>query len=82
MSFNGNVDVAMLDIGVRGAAAMNGNLTFVGSEVLNMASEAMLGVDGNTSCSTAFSANVDVMATILLGGNDECQVLSGLGGLP
>ena len=59
MSFDGDVTVGMLDIGEGGAAAIDGNLTFVGSEVLNMASGAMLGVNGNIECPTGMSANVD-----------------------
>ncbi len=80
VDFKGNVDVAVLDIGEGGAAAINGDLTFVGSEVLNMASDAMLGVNGEIICSAVMSANVDATATILLGSN-ECPALSGLGGL-
>ena len=80
MSFNRDVDVAVFNIGAGGGAAIDGNLTFVGSAVLNMASDAMLGVDGNIECPTDVSAKVDATAIIL--GNNECQALEGKGSLP
>ena len=81
VSFNGDVDVAILDIGEDGGAAINGNLAFVGSE-LNMASGATLGVNGNIICSESMTVDVDATATIMLGGNNECPALEGKGGLP
>jgi len=80
VSFNGSVDVAMLNIGEDVGAAINGSLTFVGSE-LHMASGATLGVNGDIIC-TGIGGTVDATAMIMLGGNNECQALEGKGGLP